>query len=353
MERTAHELSDIIRSNFSMHPARLACLLQLIWALISSKKVQLWALAESFGGTAQPESRVKRISRFLREQAMAWDDVSRCVMQLLSIPAPWTLVMDRTNWQFGKSERNYLVLAVVYHGNAIPLLVKDLSRAGNSDADDRIALMERFLALFGKDKVFCLLADREFIGEAWLQWLLENNIPPCIRLRNNTQVRHHNGGKVPVSTLLCGLAVGEYRTWHEKRDGRLWQMVGTKTATGEYLVLLAPPSLSVPLLPLYKVRWTIECLFKNAKSSGFAWEETHLTHPERAEKLVALLAFAVAISVKEGALQHALRPIPFRKTKAAPLCSLFLYGLRHLADSFKKSDACLAILTLVPKSVRW
>jgi hypothetical protein len=353
MERTARELSEIIRSNFSMHPARLACLLQLIWALIGSKKVQLWALAESFGGAAQPESRVKRISRFLREQALAWDDVSRCIMILLALPAPWTLVMDRTNWQFGKTERNYLVLAVVYHGNAIPLLVKDLSRAGNSDTEDRIALMKRFLALFGKDKVFCLLADREFIGEEWLQWLLDNNIPPCIRLRNNTQVRHHNGGKVPVSALLRSLAIGEYRTWQEKRDGRLWQMAGTKTATGDYLVLLAPPSLRVELLPLYKVRWTIECLFKNTKSSGFSWEETHLTHPERAEKLVALLAFAVALSVKEGALQHALRPIPFRKTKAAPLCSLFLYGLRTLADSFRKSDACRDILILVPKSVRW
>jgi Transposase DDE domain len=353
MERTARELSEIIRSNFVMHPARVACLLQMIWALISSKRVQLWALAEAFGGAAQPESRVKRISRFLREQALAWDDVSRCIMALLAIPGPWTLVMDRTNWQFGKIERNYLVLAVVYHGNAIPLLVKDLSRAGNSDTADRITLMERFLVAFGKDKVFCLLADREFIGEEWLKWLLAANIPPCIRQRNNTQVRHKNGGKVAVSRLLRGLAIGECRTWQEKFHGTIWQMVGTRTATGEYLVLLAPPSLNVELLPLYRVRWTIECLFKNAKSSGFAWEETHLTHPERAEKLVALLAFAVALSVKEGAIQNALNPIPFRKTKAAPLCSLFLYGLRHLADSFRKSDASIDILTYLPKSVRW
>jgi hypothetical protein len=353
MERTAHELSEVIRSNFAMHPARVACFLQMIWALIGSKSVQLWALAEAFGGAAQLESRVKRISRFLKEQELKWDDVSRCIMALLALPTPWTLVMDRTNWQFGKIERDYLILAVVYHGNAIPLLVKDLSRAGNSDTEDRIALMKRFLAVFGKDKVFCLLADREFVGKEWLQWLLENNIPPCIRLRNNTQVRHHNGGKVPVSTLLRALAPGEYRTWQEKRDGRLWQMVGTKTATGDYLVLLASPSLRVELLPLYKIRWTIECLFKNAKSSGFAWEETHLVHPERAEKLIALLAFAVTLSVKEGALQHALRPIPFRKTKAAPLCSLFLYGLRILADSFRKSDACRDILILIPKSVRW
>jgi hypothetical protein len=258
-------------------------------------------------------------------------------MTLLAIPGPWTLVMDRTNWQFGRSERNYLVLAVVCNGNAIPLLVKDLARAGNSDTADRIALLERFLALFGRDKVFCLLADREFVGEDWLKWLIANRIPPCIRMRNNTLVRHPNGGKVPVKTLLRSLPVGHHRSWDEKLYGLTFRMTGCKINGGEFLVVLAAPTLKTELLPLYKIRWTIECLFKNTKSSGFLWEATHLVHAERAEKLVAVLALASALVTKEGLLQNALKPIPFRKTVAASLYSYFTYGLRTLADQFRHS----------------
>ena len=337
MERAAKELSQVVTKHFRMHPARMACFIAMIWSVIGARKVQLWALAEQFGGDAQQDSRIKRIARFLRGQAVEWADVAQCVMTLFAIPGPWTLVMDRTNWQFGRSERNYLVLAVVCNGNAIPLLVKDLTRAGNSDTADRIALLERFLALFGRDKVFCLLADREFVGEDWLKWLIANRIPPCIRMRNNTLVRHPNGGKVPVKTLLRSLPVGHHRSWDEKLYGLTFRMTGCKINGGEFLVVLAAPTLKTELLPLYKIRWTIECLFKNTKSSGFLWEATHLVHAERAEKLVAVLALASALVTKEGLLQNALKPIPFRKTVAASLYSYFTYGLRTLADQFRHS----------------
>ena len=335
MERAAGDLSQVLRCHFSMNAARMSCFLALIWGVIGAKRVQLWALAEQFGGGALPESRVKRIQRFLRDIALPWETVAMCIIALVGTTGPWTLLMDRTNWQYGKLERNYLVLAIVYHGTAIPLLLQDLGHAGNSSTAERVALMERFVKIFGKDKIFCLLADREFIGEEWFKWLKQNDIPPCIRTRNNIQVRHRNGGKVPVKNLLRDLANGAYRCWEEKLYGSTLQMVGTKTADGDYLVLMACPSLTVALLPLYKVRWAIECLFKNQKSSGFLWETTCLIHLERAEKLAAILALATTIAIKEGVLQHQIKPIPFRKTVAAPLYSFFLYGLRFLASAFR------------------
>jgi hypothetical protein len=337
MERAAHELSQVIYNHFSMHPARLKCLLAMIWSIIGAKKAQIWALAEQFGGDARLESRAKRISRFLAKQALSCEDVARCITELLSYSEPWTLVMDRTNWDFGKTVRNYLVLAVVYNNNAVPLFIKDLEHAGNSDTEERIALMTRFLTVFGKDKVHCLLMDREFIGEEWLTWLIKNNIRPCVRMRNNTLVRHRNGGKVPVINLLRALDVGASRAWEEKLYGYTFQMVGMKINGGEFLVLLAPLDLRVALLPLYKIRWAIECLFKNAKSSGFLWESTHIISPQRAEKLAFVLALAAALVIKEAVIQHALKPIPFRKTVNASLYSFFTYGLRILANALRHS----------------
>lgn len=336
MERAAGELCHVLYNRFSMHPARGACFLALIWSVIGAKTVQIWALAERFGGKAQADSRAKRISRFFRLQVLCFDSVARAVMDLLCPAGKLTLVMDRTNWEFGKISRNYLALSVVFHGNAVPILLKDLGRAGNSETGDRIALLERFVRLFGKERIFCLLADREFIGREWFSWLKENDVPACVRVKNNMQVRHKNGGRVAVKTLLRSLAVGEYREWDEKLYGFSVRMVGLALPDGDFLVLLADERLSVDLLPLYKLRRTIECMFKNAKSSGFNLEKTHLVHLERAEKLFAVVALAVAVSLKEGAIQNALKPIPFKKTLNAKAVSVFSYGFKYCADAAAK-----------------
>ena len=39
------------------------------------------------------------------------------------------------------------------------------------------ALLARFMALFGKGAIKLLLADREFIGNQWFEFLVENDIP--------------------------------------------------------------------------------------------------------------------------------------------------------------------------------
>ena len=355
MQRAANELSQVVRQHFLMHPARIACFLAMIWGIMGAKKVQLWAIAQQFGGNAQQESRIKRISRFLWDQALTWDCTAQCIIAFLDISGPVTLVIDRTNWSFGKTERNFLTLAIVHHGNAIPIFIKDLSRPGNSDTEDRKALLRRFITLFGADRIGCLLADREFVGQEWFVWLQENQVRSCIRVRNNTLMRHKNGGKVPAKHLLRDMKIGDYRTWKERLYGHDWRAVGLKLPDGDVLVLMADPDLPENLLPLYKIRWTIECLFKNQKTSGFSWETSHLLHPERGEKLAIVMALASAFAIKEGLIQHAIKPIPFRKTVDTLLFSFFTYGLRTLADAFKNTPHAInnpLILNGVYESVR-
>jgi len=76
-----------------------------------------------------------------------------------------------------------------------------LDSAGNSGAEERIALLDRYVATFGKatfgkatfgkESVAMLLADREFIGHEWLNYLLErvafNRIHLAPRTRLQTQ----------------------------------------------------------------------------------------------------------------------------------------------------------------------
>jgi len=48
-----------------------------------------------------------------------------------------------------------------------------LDKKGNSDTKERIAVMEEFISILGKDCIDCLLADREFIGDKWFEYLVK------------------------------------------------------------------------------------------------------------------------------------------------------------------------------------
>jgi hypothetical protein len=57
---------------------------------------------------------------------------------MMSIPQPWVLSIDRTNWEFGGCVFNILMLGVVHEGVAFPLLWVMLDKKGNSNQGERI-----------------------------------------------------------------------------------------------------------------------------------------------------------------------------------------------------------------------
>lgn len=67
------------------------------------------------------------------------------------------------------------MLAIAYRGIALPVFWSVLDKAGNSNTTERIALLKRFIAVFGVDKIAALLADREFVGKEWFAWLQANH----------------------------------------------------------------------------------------------------------------------------------------------------------------------------------
>ncbi len=70
----------------------------------------------------------------------------------------------------------------------------------------------------------------------------------------------------------------------------VWLM-GMRTTEGEYMIV-ASSAESEEILQDYAVRWKIETLFGSLKTRGCCLEQTHLTHHERLEKLLALVTLA-------------------------------------------------------------
>lgn len=85
-----------------------------------------------------------------------------------------------------------------------------LPRFGNSSTNERIELMQRYTALFGQDSIDCLLADREFVGQHWLDYLNFNRIRYHIRIWENFWVTlPKNGHVVKAAWLFKYVAINQ------------------------------------------------------------------------------------------------------------------------------------------------
>ena len=81
--------------------------------------------------------------------------------------------------------------------------------------------MKRFIERFGKKQIAGLLADREFIGDQWIGWMVQEGIPFCIRIKNNTITTNNRGLPVEMDALFYDIKPSEHRRLQEKR--KLWK----------------------------------------------------------------------------------------------------------------------------------
>jgi hypothetical protein len=172
-------------------------------------------------GDAKPQSQEMRLRRYLDQPL----NFAAALAGLLPLPVPWILAIDRTNWQRGEADINLLTLAVIVGKTAIPLLWCDLAHPGNSDTAQRIALLERFVRLFGKESIRFITADREFVGADWRVpsgcWLNQNDLCFVLRIRKDDLLIHADGTGQEAFRYFVERADGcrnKKQVWH------LWQV---------------------------------------------------------------------------------------------------------------------------------
>ena len=95
----------------------------------------------------------------------------------------FNIAIDRTNWKFGKSNINFIKACVIFKKISIPIAWMLLDKKGNSNTDERILLLKEILKILPKEKINAIMADREFIGDKWFNYLKINNVSFCIRLK--------------------------------------------------------------------------------------------------------------------------------------------------------------------------
>ncbi|KPH15320.1 transposase [Chryseobacterium sp. ERMR1:04] len=334
----ASQLSLVLEHSFEtkINKARLKFISMMIIALCKVKKINYMSLASAFDSCASAESSFRRIQRFMADFDFPMRMISIFIFSILPEKKHLILVLDRTNWKFGNSNINILMLGICYKNIAIPIMFKMLDKRGNSDTNERIELLTQFIDWFGKDCIDYLLADKEFIGHHWLDFLNKNKIRYYIRLRNNFKVfRFDKNEETPVFWLFNRLRVGEFLNHPKivKINGVECYVSGMKqydrTGKLDFLILVSfnKPEES---LEYYRKRWQIETLFKAFKTSGFNIEATHVTDQKRLEKLFMIVMLALVWCYKIGDYVHEkIKPIKFKKHQRRAF-SVFKYGLNQI-----------------------
>ncbi len=323
-------LERTLRDNVAWNKARINFLARFIIALIEVRTVNLSEIAQVFLGRAKPESHYKRVQRFLRFFELPYAQVAHFVVRLLGVPAPWVITMDRTDWYLGETPLNVMVIGIAYRGVAFPVVWTILEKKGCSDTTERINLVKEFGRVFGYRAIAYLCADREFVGRDWFAWLRSQDVDFRVRVRENTKVTNGRGEVVPVWRLFRAQRIQEPLVIERARV--VWGLPlfvsGLRLSSGEYVIVVAP-RFTERALADYARRWEIETLFSCLKSRGFRLEETHLLHPERLKKLMALLAFAFcwAHIVGEWLTRH--QPLKLKKHGRLAK-SIFRHGFDHL-----------------------
>jgi hypothetical protein len=330
--KTSDKSSDLVSVLYShsggkINLARIKLISHFIKALCIVQTVNFEKLANTFDTQAKPESSLRRIQRFIASFDFNPNFIAKLIFNLLPQKDDLMLTIDRTNWKFGSFDINIFMLGVAYQGVAFPLLFSMLPKRGNSNCAERIALMERFIALFGSDCIEAVMADREFVGEDWLEYLNRKRIRYYIRIRNNFKVFvPHKNKQVKAWHLFNQKDVNQF-IYYPKivKIGGCYCYISGCRIKDDFLIIISfyKPGQAQEY---YKQRWQIETCFKALKSSGFNMENTHLQDGERVRKLLLPVMIAFVWAYKVGIYRHQKIPILI-KTHGRKAKSIFKYGL--------------------------
>ena len=138
-------------------------------------------------------------------------------------------------------------------------------------------------------KILSLLGDREFIGKAWLSFLVYHAIPFSIRVKANHKIPNSRGILKPAKDFFRNLGANQYR-WLGKRKimGVGVYIVGRRLGKDEWHIVITDSNPDNALIR-YSYRHEIETMFGCLQTRGFNFEDTHMTIPERLDNLISVM----------------------------------------------------------------
>jgi hypothetical protein len=280
------------KGNVARHLNTLA---MLICGIIGSHKCHLPAVAQKVPSGSKPQSRIRRMERFLAndkiDQATYYLPYVEALLQ--SLPdGPLVLVID------GSEVGRHCVLLsvnVVYKKRALPLcwlVVK--GKKGHLSEATHIELVQKVAPLLPKERSVVFLGDGEFDGIELLRTLQDLGWNYVCRTAKNVLLTEADERFQPTDLFLqpgdqielpeVGFTACAY--------GPVLVCIVWETSWKEPLLLVSNLDFLSEAYAWYKKRFRIETFFSDQKSRGFYLGHSHMSDTAHLERLLIATCLA-------------------------------------------------------------
>lgn len=338
---------------FLRHKSNKKFMFLYVLALIKSRSVQFCETATHLNSEVKDESNENRIQDFFRTTIVDYKELALLFYCTFPCHQKLDIIIDRTEWDFGKSQHNILMIIISNRTVAIPFYWEMLdNKSGNSNTSNRIELVQKCLSLIPASRISVVLGDREFIGHDWFKYLKDNNIQFCFRIPKNHHIMYLDedmNEQIHLASSLQtqypkGIIFKDYFV-----DGICGNVYVGTDKSGELLFLFG--TFAPKTLPkYYERRWTIETIFQDFKGRGFNLENTHLRDAQKLKKLIACVSLAYNLCKNIGVYKHKKKRILIKK-HGRKKNSFFRTGLNYIRNLFKKKEELCRILTIVFRTI--
>lgn len=199
------------------------------------------------------------------------------------------------------------MVSLIWDKRAIPIYCQLLTKLGSSNFKEQEAIISKVLPLL-KDYKVVVLGDREFCSVHLGNWLRQQCLSFCLRLKQNEFVRIEEQiwlqlselGLAPGTSLyLEGINVTKQKGFAKFNVAAKWKRKYRGWAPDEgWFILTNLDSLS-SAITAYRKRFDIEEMFRDYKMGGYNMEGTKVSG-QRLIVLILLITIAYSTATIEG-----------------------------------------------------
>jgi hypothetical protein len=277
-----------------MRHSRRKTLASIVTAALRMRGVGVLALGRAMAGVVGAKHCIKRVWRFLCNQAVEYEAVSRALLRCLAPPTGLLVIL--ADWT-DLNPFQQLVFALPRDGRALPFLSRTIRKddgEGSMIAAERGAL--RTLAqMLPPGQQVVLIADRGFGNTRWLGdvrkwgWSFVQRIASNVTVDVSSYLGQLSGLPVPRGSRALEWGWGAL-TEEKSMPVRLVTVFSHDAKQPWYLVTDLE-QMPAKIVQLYQRRMWIEAMFRDLKNrdGGLGLDVVRLSEPERHQRLFAVL----------------------------------------------------------------
>ena len=349
-------------------PSQAKALAAIVAAALSVERVSLASLGRAMPGEALVKHQIKRVYRFLANEAVEPLEVMRGVVpRVLERWPAGTPLLVSFDWTDVRGNQTLMAAAVV-GGRAIPLAWASCTKHTYDGHRSRNAFEEALLlalkAMLPAHVRAILLADRGFGRTELGRFCQRQGLSYVIRIQPKVTIRYGNVScRLDRYPVKRGVAKRLDDVLYRGHDPVRQHMVirwkrGLPKRRDEcwYLMtdLVGRRWNAKAVSDLYARRMSVEELFRDQKSvrNGWALRLTMVTRPDRLDRLILVLALAYLLLVGLGLVaKERRRPSAWSSNTRADELSLFQIGRVMLGRLRVTTAACVAAVAAALEAV--